>query len=364
MPPHTNLPAEQSERIWQLTLPIHGAHVLLVEDNATNQFIATQFLNKMALRIDVAHHGREAVEMVAEHDYDAVLMDLQMPTMDGLEATRLIRTTEKGRELPIIAMTAAAMLADREATEAAGMNAHIAKPIDLDELAATLTTWITPKNSAVAGGKQSLSRGIDQDQAFALPGLNLAAAVARLDNNWSSLHKVLKAFQQDFGNAIERLHDDLKNDRYEDAKRLAHTIKGLAHSIGAETLEASAQRFERDLMSGTTHGLPDFARELDAALTAIAELQDTPHAVNEILAGQEALDSGEFRALLCELAAMVGDSIILSTDFKEQVRRGLRGHVGGADIEQLLTHVNQLDYTSAQQELKLIADRTGIDLAS
>ena len=364
LPGYTALPAEHNDRLWQLTLPIHGAHVLLVEDNATNQFIATRLLSKIELRVDVAQHGQEAVQMVAARDYDAVLMDLQMPIMDGLEATRLIRNTGKGRKLPIIAMTAAAMLRDREATRAAGMNAHIAKPIDADELASTLVAWIPPAASPALGGKPLAARSEEAEQAFELPGLNLAAAVSRLDHNWSSLRNVLTSFKRDFRGAADVLRNDLENERYEDAKRFAHTIKGLARSIGAEALETSACRFERELVHGGAGARADFERDLEAALTAIAGLQDTPAAVHDLLPAQESLDIRELTALLRDLAAMVEDSIIVPADIKDRVSRGLQGHVSDTDIELLLTQVNQLNYAGAQQQLKTIAGRTGIDLVS
>jgi PAS domain S-box-containing protein len=128
--------------LLEITRPIRGAHVLVVEDNLTNQLVAKGFLEKMALLVDIADDGQQAIDKISARDYDVVLMDLQMPNMDGLEATRRIRSMERGRNLPVIAMTAAAMQKDKDESEAAGMNGHIAKPIDVDELISVLMTWV------------------------------------------------------------------------------------------------------------------------------------------------------------------------------------------------------------------------------
>jgi PAS domain S-box-containing protein len=130
------------DNVANMTRMIHGARVLLVEDNMTNQLVARAFLSKMGVVVDVANNGQEAVEKFALNDYDIVLMDIQMPVMDGFEATRTIRATAKGASIPIVAMTAAAMTEDREFAAAAGMNDHVAKPIDPARLAAVMVKWM------------------------------------------------------------------------------------------------------------------------------------------------------------------------------------------------------------------------------
>lgn len=125
---------------------IRGAKVLLVEDNTANQLVATAFLEAMGLVVELANDGREAVQKVSAVNYDVVLMDLQMPVMDGFEATRVIRGLENGSHLPIIAMTAAALAEDRQAAEDAGMNEHLSKPIEPTKLAQALLKWIPAKD--------------------------------------------------------------------------------------------------------------------------------------------------------------------------------------------------------------------------
>jgi PAS domain S-box-containing protein len=163
----------QAEDLSALTRSIRSARVLLVEDNPTNQLVAECLLERMGLVVELAVNGREAVEKVAAQDYDAVLMDLQMPEMDGFEATAAIRALDKARELPIIAMTAAAMVKDRRRTEAAGMNDHIDKPIEPEKLAAALTTWIP-------SGRRPPERPSAEpdDTPFELTGFDLERALS------------------------------------------------------------------------------------------------------------------------------------------------------------------------------------------
>ena len=126
----------------QAMQPIHGARVLLAEDDPVNQQVATAFLQMAGLQVTLAADGLEAVDCVKREPFDVVLMDMQMPEMDGIHATRAIRLLPQGTRLPIIAMTAAAMDEDRQACLAAGMDAHVSKPIDPKELVRTLLAWV------------------------------------------------------------------------------------------------------------------------------------------------------------------------------------------------------------------------------
>jgi CheY-like chemotaxis protein len=121
-----------------------GARILLVEDNALNQELAVALLSGAGIEVTLAGDGRQALDRIARERFDAVLMDCQMPQMDGYEATRLLRLQPLLQELPIIAMTANVMSGDRERAIAAGMNDHVAKPINVDDLFATLARWIRP----------------------------------------------------------------------------------------------------------------------------------------------------------------------------------------------------------------------------
>jgi CheY-like chemotaxis protein len=123
---------------------LRGAHLLLVEDNAINREIAESLLHDAGVSVSVACNGQEALEMLERARYDGVLMDCQMPVLDGYEATRRLRQRPQWRDLPVIAMTANALVGDREKALAAGMNDHIVKPIVVDEMYSTLARWVRP----------------------------------------------------------------------------------------------------------------------------------------------------------------------------------------------------------------------------
>ncbi|RZJ13248.1 MAG: response regulator [Rubrivivax sp.] len=150
---HGNAPAAApaSQDLAETTRPLHGARVLLVEDNPVNQQVACAFLAMMKLQVEVAENGVQAVERLQRESFDAVLMDMQMPEMDGATATRLIRAMPQHASLPIIAMTAGALDRDIQECLAAGMNAHVSKPIDTRQLVRTLLAWVTPGPHAARG---------------------------------------------------------------------------------------------------------------------------------------------------------------------------------------------------------------------
>ncbi|MBL8481186.1 MAG: response regulator, partial [Rhodocyclaceae bacterium] len=261
--------APAPRELVDLTAPVRGARVLLVEDNTTNQLVACAFLEKFGLQVDIADNGLDAIGMVVGGTYDLVLMDLQMPGMDGFEATRRIRATAKGRELPILAMTAAALLQDREASRAAGMNDHIAKPIVDRELADALVKWIKPRAPSHAATAEERAPASAENAPFALPGLDLASAVHLVDGRWAFLRRVLQRFHADFHNASQRINGAVQENRLHDAERIVHTVIGLAECAGSLRLREHGARFDHALKSGGTDGKEEFLAELERVLAAL-----------------------------------------------------------------------------------------------
>jgi len=345
-----------NQNLFELSRPIQGARILLVEDNPTNQLVATGFLTKMGLNFDVANHGREAVDKVAANDYHAVLMDLQMPVMDGFEATRLIRNMAKGINLPILAMTAAAMTQDRQATEKAGMNAHVAKPIDARELLSALLKWVPPQAPKVISGSVLQHAAMTSSEAFEIPGLDIASAVFNLDNDWELLRHIMQSFYNDFASAPQHLDASLAAEQWQDAERLVHTIKGLAHSVGAAELAALGRQFENELHDGRHSLQAEFQHALRATLDALATLQPKPTASDDNATPEH------LRDLLQRLAANITAFTLVPHDFRDQLQRAMSGHVEPALADELMRHISQLDYESAQVTLDQIAQRLGLRL--
>jgi signal transduction histidine kinase/CheY-like chemotaxis protein len=208
-----------------------GRRILLVEDNSINQELACDLLQRAGMAVDVAADGREALAALEDASYDAVLMDCQMPVMDGYAATRALRERPGLQDLPVIAMTANAMAGEREKVLAAGMNDHVAKPIDVDELFATLVRWVRPPEAPAAP-----------------PGLDRQAGLAALNGNEALYRRLLGKFRQHEADFEARLRDARARGDAESAIRCAHDLKSVAGTLGMPGLQRAAQALEAALV--------------------------------------------------------------------------------------------------------------------
>jgi two-component system, sensor histidine kinase and response regulator len=271
---------------------IRGARILLVEDNEINQQVAREILESAGLRVTLADNGQEGVKAVQKNHYDAVLMDVQMPVMDGYAATREIRKWEYGmrnaeikdqtpktehkkefagysdkgdqkpaasgqRPIPIIAMTAHAMAGDEDKSLAAGMNGHVTKPIDPDQLFSTLQKWIQPadertpiRQADFSAAKETVSSEPTQvHQEPGLPdsllGFDLAEGLNRLQGNQKLYRKLLLDFGSKYTTAAAEIRQALDSSDFEQAHSLIHNLKGLAGNLAASELQAAAIEIEK-----------------------------------------------------------------------------------------------------------------------
>ena len=223
---------------------LKNASILLVEDNLINQEMAMEILEKAGLNVDIANNGYEAVLKIQNKAYDGILMDCQMPVMDGFEATRIIRQDQKNHSLPIIAMTANAMSGDKERCIASGMDDHIAKPIDIAQLFSTMAKHIKPSTITIDLLPEET---IQTEELITIPnlfGINATEALLHVNNDTKMFLKLLIRFAQTQKSVIERMQNALKNADTTVAKREAHTLKGLAGTIGATLLATQAERLE------------------------------------------------------------------------------------------------------------------------
>ncbi|MBF0188673.1 MAG: response regulator, partial [Magnetococcales bacterium] len=227
---------------------IGGARILLVEDTEINQVIARELLERAGLVVDLAANGRQAVEMVQRFPFDAVLMDLQMPEMDGLEATRLLRAQEAFRDLPIIAMTAHTSSTEKKACESAGMTAHLSKPIRPERLYGVLSRWIGPLTVAEQPGRSDL----DREGLMKIPGLDVEAGLARVRGNRGLYGRLLDRFLQEYQESIDTVQHHLAHQENSEAAALVHGIRGVAGNLGAVALQEAAARLERLLDGADT----------------------------------------------------------------------------------------------------------------
>lgn len=260
-------------KLTRRTEEFQGARVLLVEDNIINQRVASEILKNAGIMVDTAENGEVAVQMVQATDYDTVLMDIQMPIMDGYEATHLIKQLPDVITPPIIAMTAHAMKGDREKCLDAGMDDYISKPIDSEKLLFTLSKWIPEKATAAAviiDGRSAPAVEPDLDIATspteALPGIDLQLGLQRLGQNKELYRLILAEFRQEYDGAVSQLQRFLDEEDQEGAARYAHTIKGMAGNLSAIGLADAALELEMALQESAVEDHTPFIDQFEAAL--------------------------------------------------------------------------------------------------
>jgi len=282
--------AQRKEQEAEALKNIQGARLLLVEDNEINQQVAKEILEGAGLNVTLANDGQEAVNAVKESNYDAVLMDIQMPVMDGYKATREIRKDEHFKELPIIAMTAHAMAGDEDKSLEAGMNGHVAKPIDPDQLFSTLQKWIKPsekrtqvKKAEVPVERPESDKTVPEKEELPedLPGFDLSDGLKRLQGNKRLYRKLLLSFATDYCEVASNIRIALDAKDFERTHSLVHNLKGLAGNLAATELQAAAVNLEK-LIKGVEKKTPP-AKELNL------KFSDLENALNDALKSAQSL---------------------------------------------------------------------------
>ncbi|NEX23728.1 response regulator, partial [Thiorhodococcus mannitoliphagus] len=342
---------------------LRGAHVLLVEDNDMNQELALELLTTNGIRAAVANNGAEALEWLKREAFDGVLMDCQMPVMDGFEATRRIRQQDRFKALPILAMTANAMAGDREKVLAAGMNEHIAKPINVNEMFVTMAKWITPSAPPPAATPST-----DDEKAplLELPGIDTDAGLAVSQGRYALYRRLLLKFRASEVDFAERFRKAQTDPDPQAAERCAHTLKGMAANIGAQGIRAKAQRLEaachdRAADAQLDELLQQTQVELQLVLQGLARLEG--EAASADVSG--ALDHRQLRDLMTRLRVLLEDDDTDATDLVTALleRPGMQSH--RTPLKALARAVGDYDFPTALDALaRLEADLGRADSAA
>ena len=351
--------------VRNMATPLAGARILLVEDNEINQQVARELLESGGLRVTLANNGEEALQALETGIFDAVLMDLQMPVMDGLEATRRIRRDERFRDLPILAMTAAVMTQDRAACLDAGMNGHVAKPIVPQEMMDALATWIKP----AAGGPECRVAAIARDAAQdmpALPGFDLDGALARVGGNRPLLEKLLQKFAEKFGHAADELEHLMRANRNREAAALLHQMRGSAGNLGAVPLQEAAGRLERELLApGAQENAPPACREaFDAALgLALAGIaaRRIPRAAEPADFECEKCHWQRGAELFKSLRRRLEDNDFVPPELLAELSDTVQCRALREKLSQLRRHIDGIDYGRALETLDSVTCAKGHD---
>ncbi|MGX9775570.1 response regulator [Janthinobacterium aestuarii] len=345
---------------------LRGAWLLLVEDNEVNQEVAQHILNDAGIRVDIAGNGAIALAKIAENAYDGVLMDCQMPVMDGYQATRKLRQDPRYSNLPVIAMTANAMVGDKEKCLDAGMNDFIAKPIDVAQLFGTLARWIAPATP------QEMAAVVAQPEAElpVIAGLKMAEAMRRVGGNAALMRKLLDRFVETQFDAMQRIVAAIENNQLETAIREAHTLKGLAGNIGAGGLADSAARVEHLLSLGSHDGLPQALAACTLALDELVPkivlaMQSRGHAAEAggaAVAHVAPVDRTHLEAGLRELSQLLQQDDAQAVKHLDGIGPVLVAAGQAEHARQLKRMLGQYDFEGALAQLGEVADALELTL--
>ena len=345
---------DAASALLQRVRALRGARVLLAEDNAINQLVATELLQDAGFSVAVADNGRIAVDMATAASYDVVLMDMQMPEMDGLEATRHLRALPQLSHLPIVAMTANAMQADRDRCRDAGMNDFVSKPIDPDALWAVLLKWISPRDPAREHTPVPAARPAEPDRQRledALRGvtdLNVADGLRRVLGRHALYRQVLQRFVASHGAGPDVLGNALQARDYATAERFAHTLRGVSGSIGSMRVPALAGALESEIRARTApERLHEIAGELHLALRAlVAGLQAALGPDEDAAPATAPVSQQECDAATRQLTAMLQDSDAAAMELLRAQGSALRTVLAG-DFDALRAAVDAYDFDTA-----------------
>lgn len=353
---HVDMYVKDSEN-----LSFSGRKLLLVEDNEINQQVAYEVLNDAGFEIDICNNGEKAVKAVQEKEYDVVLMDIQMPVMDGLEATAKIRLLGgKFISLPIIAMTAHALTGDSDKSLDAGMNAHITKPIVPDYVLKTIADWVVPDSGTLLNTKsetKNINKSIDEFPE--LPGINVADGLNRMRGNSAAYKRVLLGFLNKQSNSAETIDSHIQNADWDKATHLAHTLKGSGGNIGAEQLHKDAAALEqacraKDLGPAKTllNALTSSLGEVNESLAILNNLENNTEPKTKLRT--ENIDRDQLIELMNNLIPLLDSDIGEAQTLVENLQQQSIGGSYEESINKLTSALNSFDVESAKDEANKI----------
>lgn len=357
-----NLTSTKSDDDKNKVLSFTGKKLLIVEDNEINQQVAYEIFHDAGFEIDISDNGEKAVDAVMKKDYDVVLMDIQMPVMDGLEAARKIRTMGgKYSTLPIIAMTAHALTGDSEKSTDAGMDAHVTKPIDPDYVLRVIADWVTPDKTARRVEKNETDSLIPNVQEFQkLQGINVSDGLNRMRGNAVAYTRVLLSFLHKQANSAKEIEKHIQNNNWDEATHIAHSLKGSGGNIGAERLHTDAAALEQVCRAndeGTARMiLIALSATLDEVVNSLSELEriEMESVEAETEHNDSDIDNNELTGSINNIISVLDSDISEAQTLVEKLKQKLLGSVYEDSITPLITALNSFDIDAAKDEANKI----------
>ncbi|WP_130471864.1 MHYT domain-containing protein [Candidatus Magnetaquicoccus inordinatus] len=350
---------------------LSGAVILVAEDNEINQQVAQELLEQANMRVVTARNGREALQYVLKEAVDGVLMDVQMPVMDGLTATRQIRQEPRLRALPILAMTANALSSDREQCLAAGMQDHLAKPLDPGTLYLTLARWIRPATpQPLPLSEQTEKQEVAEETESILPvidGLDSQAGLQRMNGNRAAYLSLLAKFRANQAGAAVAIREALQRGQRQEADRMLHTLKGVAASVGAMLLQEKAVCLEEVLRNeGSEEVVQTLLQELTGALQQLCTVLDR-HLPAHLSSDEQlpaTMESGEQWQQWLNLLRQVRQQLAQFDTEVEHTLAALRGVSQSAETMHWLVQLEQqvalYDFEGAMESVQHCARHFGV----
>jgi PAS domain S-box-containing protein len=345
-----------------------GIRVLLVEDNEMNQQVATELLESVGAIVTIANHGGEALKLLTGIDgpppFDVVFMDLQMPEMDGLTATKLIRADPRLQMLPIIAMTAHALVEEQQRCMDAGMNDHVSKPIDPDALFTMLTRWAKPRPSAT----EIPAKRVQEKNEIVIPeiaGVNSADGLKRVAGNTRLYLNLLAQFAEKQGDASGQISAALKGGDRKLAERIAHTVKGVAGNIGITEIQLAAATVEkaiRDEDPGVFASLEHLQSLLTSQVRVIREALPSRPPSDGSGAKELPFVAEEASAAVVKLKALLEANDGDAGEAFLGLQKAVGGHVQPALLEALGVAVSDFEFDTAIAKLEQIASELSVPI--
>lgn len=354
---HHTLSTSKEENTPPLQKPldtIKGSHILLAEDNDINQIVAQEMLETLGMTVDIAINGQEALNAARTKRYDLILMDLQMPIMDGFHAAKAIRALEGYSEIPIIALSAAVMEREKELSAAAGMNAHLGKPIDYDALSNALLRWIKPKRPTETAVEplDTAPEKLSFQAPFSIEGIDIKELEERIGTDPALMKRLLTLFCKEYETIrtkIDPLRSDMKL-----LKQLIHSLKGASGTLSMNTIQQYAQEIEKTENSETIESLlPEFIESIENITAAIRRFYDNLPAAEV----QRTYTDTEVREFFSLLVQDLKRATIIESDRIALLTHILSEKYDAATAQSVSSYLNAYQYDEA---LEILDGKLGV----
>ena len=354
-------------RVQETSHDASGTRILLVEDNELNQQVASELLQSAGASVRIANHGGEAVKLLTEGEqpppFDIVFMDLQMPEMDGLTATRLLRAMPHLQQLPIIAMTAHALVEERQRCLEAGMNDHVSKPIEPDALFAALMRWRKPRQGQAASAECRTAKTPDDAILLEIDGVDMAGGLSRVAGNKRLYRDLLVQFAARQGEVNSQIMAAIDSGDHKLVERILHTVKGVAGNMGLGGISGAAEKLERAV------------RERDSAVPVLAEeftrvanrqVQAIQTAMNNVMPDRVApegsgsrLDARAVSAAIARLRTLIESCDGDAAESFVALEGTLAGICDKPRLSALSAAIDEFDFDGARKKLEEITKEYG-----